>query len=42
MLSQIEGYLEESKAPWGTGPDTIELDQLRLNQLKALGYRIGE
>lgn len=42
MLSQVDRYLEESSAPWGVGPDTIELDEMRLNQLKALGYRVGE
>ncbi len=42
MLGQVERYLEESSPPWGTGPATIELDQMRLNQLKALGYRISE
>jgi hypothetical protein len=38
----VDRYLEESSAPWGVGPDTIELDEMRLNQLKALGYRVGE
>ena len=40
MLGQVDSYLENSSAPWGTGPESIELDQMRLNQLKALGYRI--
>jgi choline-sulfatase len=42
MLGQVDRYLENSSAPWGTGPGVVELDQMRLNQLKALGYRIGE
>jgi arylsulfatase A-like enzyme len=35
-----DGYLSESNSPWGTAPATVELDDLRLNQLRALGYVI--
>ncbi len=33
-------YYEESKSPWGRDPEEVELDELRLNQLRALGYVI--
>ncbi len=33
-------YFEESKSPWGRDPVEVELDELRLNQLRALGYVI--
>jgi arylsulfatase A-like enzyme len=42
MLQKVDEYLENSTSPWGSGPGSIELDQMRLNQLKALGYRIGD
>jgi arylsulfatase A-like enzyme len=41
LLEQVDRYLENDSAPWGVGPGEIELDAMRLNQLKALGYHIG-
>jgi hypothetical protein len=35
-----DGYLENSQIPWGKAPDTVDIDELRLNQLRALGYVI--
>lgn len=38
----IEAYAaEEGKAPWGVLPKTVELDEMRLNHLRALGYVVG-
>jgi hypothetical protein len=34
------GYLDSSPAEWGTAPPTVELDQMQLNQLRALGYAV--
>jgi arylsulfatase A-like enzyme len=41
MLERIDRYRTDSKAPWGVESPTIEIDALQLNQLKALGYRVG-
>jgi choline-sulfatase len=41
MLEQIERYRTRSEPPWGVKSPTIEVDALRLNQLRALGYRVG-
>ena len=41
MLERIERYRRDSRPPWGVESPTIELDELRLNQLRALGYRVG-
>ena len=34
-------YLESSEPPWGAEQPVVELQELELNQLRALGYRIG-
>jgi len=41
MVEQIGRYRQDSKPPWGVESPTIEVDALRLNQLRALGYRLG-
>ncbi len=41
MLEQIDDYLRSSAPPWGVESPTVEVDELRLNQLRALGYRVG-
>jgi hypothetical protein len=33
-------YVEDDDPPWGVDAGTIELEEMQLNQLKALGYRI--
>lgn len=40
MRSLIDGYIENRAAPWGVSTPEIELDQMELNQLRALGYAI--
>lgn len=35
-----DGYLENSEIPWGKVPTKVDIDELRLNQLRALGYVI--
>jgi len=37
-----EGYLADDRPPWGTGVGIVELDELELHQLKALGYRVDQ
>jgi arylsulfatase A-like enzyme len=36
----VQGHFEGAVIPWGKSPDQVELDELRLNQLRALGYVI--
>ncbi len=33
-----DAYLERTNSPWGTQPGEVELDELQLGQLRALGY----
>jgi len=35
-----DGYLENTQSPWGKQPDKVDVDEMRLNQLRALGYII--
>jgi arylsulfatase len=37
-----EKYLAEDDSPWGAAAGIVELDELELHQLKALGYRIEQ
>ncbi len=41
MAERIDRYLVESEPPWRVDSPTVEVDELRLNQLRALGYRVG-
>ena len=36
----IDDYAKDAKSPWGERPREVELDELRLNHLRALGYVI--
>jgi arylsulfatase A-like enzyme len=38
----VERYIEREEPPWGTSAGTVELEEMQLNQLKALGYRIEQ
>jgi len=44
ILAELRGlakaYLEPEEAPWGAGAESVEVDELQLNQLRALGYAI--
>ena len=40
--SLAESYLAADEPPWGTAAGTVELDELELHQLKALGYRMEQ
>jgi arylsulfatase A-like enzyme len=40
LIEIARQHFEHGESPWGTDPQTIELDELRLNQLRALGYVI--
>jgi arylsulfatase A-like enzyme len=41
LLERMDRYLNDSEPPWGVESPTVEVDELRLNQLRALGYRVG-
>ena len=36
----VEEYLDSPAPPWGSETPTVELDDMQLNQLRALGYAI--
>jgi arylsulfatase A-like enzyme len=40
LRALVEQYVADAKPSWGAPPREIELDELRLNQLRALGYVI--
>jgi arylsulfatase A-like enzyme len=40
LLRFAQEHLESGKTPWTEAAGTVELDELRLNQLRALGYMI--
>ncbi len=39
LRARVATYLE-GEPPWGDAPPTLELDELQLNQLRALGYSL--
>ena len=41
LQALAQDYFEGGESPWGVSPIEIELDELMLNQLRALGYEIG-
>jgi arylsulfatase A-like enzyme len=42
LRALVDDYARESRAPWGDPPREVELDELRLNHLRALGYLVEE
>jgi len=40
LTQRIEAHVEGAQPPWGERPEEVELDQLQLDQLRALGYVI--
>jgi len=40
LRSQIDRYLENTQPPGETTPAPLEIDEMQLNQLRALGYRV--
>jgi len=40
LKGEIDHYLENAEPPWGAAPGVVELDEMKLNQLRALGYKI--
>lgn len=40
MRTIAKEYLERTTSPWGTGTSNVELNEMELNQLRALGYAV--
>lgn len=40
--TMVERYRENNEPPWGVTPGTVELEEMQLNQLRALGYKVGD
>lgn len=40
MRDAASAYLADGRSPWGAPPTEVELDAMRLDQLRALGYVI--
>jgi arylsulfatase A-like enzyme len=40
LLALVKRYAADAKPPWGTAAPEVELDELRLNHLRALGYAV--
>ena len=41
LTAEIEDYLAgESPSGWGEGATSVEIDEMELNQLRALGYEL--
>jgi arylsulfatase A-like enzyme len=40
MRAQVTQYLEQRTPPWGIGPHSVEIDDMMLGQLRAIGYAI--
>jgi hypothetical protein len=40
MRGLVKSYLEAPPADWGDALPTVELDEMQLNQLRALGYAV--
>jgi arylsulfatase A-like enzyme len=40
LLKLARESMEQAESPWGAGARQIELDEMRLNQLRALGYAL--
>jgi len=40
LREELEAYRAATESPWGRAPHAVELDELRLNHLRALGYAV--
>jgi len=40
LQAKVDAYLANAKSPWGVAPGEVELDEMKLEQLRALGYVI--
>jgi arylsulfatase A-like enzyme len=40
LAAMVRGHMEGATIPWGREPSEVQLDEMRLNQLRALGYMV--
>jgi hypothetical protein len=40
LTAVADSYFESRPPPWGTDAPTVELDEMEMNQLRALGYGV--
>ena len=40
LKEQAVGYLESPPPPWGEDTPSVEIDEMQMNQLRALGYGV--
>ena len=40
LRARVDGYIENSQTPWEEPPVELEVDEMQLNQLRALGYSL--
>ncbi len=40
LSAEVRAHMENASIPWGQAPAEVELDEMRLNQLRALGYMV--
>ena len=40
LNAKARAYLESRPPPWGDDAPTVEIDEMRMNQLRALGYGV--
>ena len=40
MRALVSEYLAADEMPWGGEKQTLEMDEMQLNQLRALGYAV--
>jgi hypothetical protein len=40
LTGKVEAYLASRPPPWGDDAPTVEINEMQLNQLRALGYGV--
>lgn len=40
LVARVEAYLDDTAAPWGESAAVIEIDDMQLQQLRAIGYGV--
>ena len=40
LMAGVHSYLERTDAPWGEDAPVIEIDDMQLQQLRAIGYGV--
>jgi arylsulfatase A-like enzyme len=40
LRAKIDAYLESRPPPWGEDAPSVEIDEMEMNQLRAIGYGV--